>query len=346
MKDIIVGLTGQIRLIWPIGLAKIVAGVMAVAVVGCSTDFDPDVDATPVAVLNVLAEADSTVTASVSHSWLFGTEPGNVTVGNARVSLKVNGTLMGLMEFDGNSGKYVSPYRPVEGDEIEVSVRTVDYGDAVGATTVPRKVKIDRWECTPTAEIDYDGIIVQPDGSWEYNRTLKLNYSITFTDPAGEENYYMLSGKAYHWWGGGTCDDPILGENDSPLEAVFAKDNTFMVFSDRSIAGKSYTLSYTTTYSLDSSGYPGDIVQDENGDLHVYDRIALCSISREYYLYLLSLYKKYGELNSTLENLGFAEPKAIYTNVSPGVGIVGSQTADMIVNDVYGIIGEYGRTGR
>lgn len=343
MKDIIVGLIGQIRLIGRIGLAKIFVGGMMVAVAGCSTDFDPDVDATPVAVLNVLAEADSTVTASVSHSWLFGTEPEDVTVGNARVALKVNGTSMGLMEFDPDSGKYTSTYRPVEGDEIEVSVRTIDYGDAVGATTVPRKVKIDRWECTPTAEIDYDGIIVQPDGSWEYNRTLKLNYSITFTDPAGEENYYMLSGKAYHWWGGGTCDDPILGENDSPLEAVFAKDNTFMVFSDRSIAGKSYTLSYTKTYSLSQGGYPGDIVQDENGDLHVYDRIALCSISREYYLYLLSLYKKYGELNSNLENLGFAEPKAIYTNVNPGVGIVGSQTADMIVNDVYSIIEEYRR---
>lgn len=343
MKDIIVGLIGQIRLIGRIGLAKIFAGGMMVAVAGCSTDFDPDVDATPVAVLNVLAEADSTVTASVSHSWLFGTEPGDVTVGNARVVLKVNGTSMGLMEFDRNDGKYTSTYRPVEGDEIEVSVRTVHYGDAVGATTVPRKVKIDRWECTPTTVIDYDGIIVQPDGSWEYNRTLKLNYSITFTDPSGEENYYMLSGKAYHWWGGGTCDDPILGENDSPLEAVFAKDNTFMVFSDRSIAGKSYTLSYTTTYSLSQGGYPGDIVQDENGDLHVYDRIALCSISREYYLYLLSLYKKYGELNSNLENLGFAEPKAIYTNVNPGVGIVGSQTADMIVNDVYRIIEEYRR---
>ena len=320
---------------------KILVGGMAVAVVGCSTDFDPDVDATPVAVLNVLAQADSTVTASVSPSWLFGTEPGDVTVGNARVALKVNGTPMGLMEFDANSGKYTSPYRPVEGDEIEVSVRTVDYGDAVGKTTVPRKVKIDRWECTPTTMIDYNAMIIQSDGSWEYGRNLRLNYSITFNDPGDEENYYMLSGKLYYWWGGGHCDDPILGENNSPLEAVFADDASFMVFSDRSISGKSYTLSYYTDYSLNYGGAPGDIVQDEDGTMHVYDRIALCSISREYYLYLLSLYKKYGELNSNLENLGLAEPKAIYTNVNPGVGIVGSQTADMIVHDVYSIIEEY-----
>lgn len=300
---------------------------------GCTSDFDPDVDAEPVAVLNVMAEPDSIVTASVTHSWLFGTNHDNVTVDNASVRLTVNGEAHGLMTFDPLTGLYTSSYRAAIGDDIKISVRTIDYGEAEGYTVIPRKVKIDHWECVPTYVVDYDGIIAGTNGSdWKYAQQLQIHYSITFTDPADEENYYLLAGKRYYEFGGGECDDPILGENETPLEAVFAKDRDFMVFSDRSISGKSYTLSYTTTYSLDY--FP---LYEIDGEGHLYDRVRLYSISRDYYLYLLSLYKKYGYLNSNLESLGLAEPKGVFTNVSPGVGIVASQTPDMIVNDVYDI---------
>ncbi|MCM1518512.1 MAG: DUF4249 domain-containing protein [Pseudoflavonifractor sp.] len=303
------------------------------AVAGCSSDFDPDIEAEPVAVLNVMVQPDSLVTASVSHSWLFGTDPGDVTVGNASVRLTVNGEPQGLMTFDPAAGIYRSSYRAAVGDDVEIAVRTIDYGEAAGSTVVPRKVRIDRWECTPTYTVDYDGIIAGVNGGdWSYAQNLELHYSITFTDPADEENYYLLAGKRYYEFGGGVCDDPILGENETPLEAVFAKDRDFMVFSDRSISGKSYTLSYTTIYSLDFMA-PGIVEEDGR----MYDRIRLYSITKDYYLYLLSLYKKYGYLNNNLENLGLAEPKGVFTNVSPGVGIVASQTPDMVVNDIYDI---------
>lgn len=308
--------------------------VIASIASGCNTDFLPDDEGQPMVVVNVVATPDRELTARVTRTWPHSQWPKpDVTLADASVAYTVNGRPCGLMTFNDSTKSFTAPYVPTEGDEIAIEVVSEQYGTAAGYTKVPRKVKIDHWSFTPVEFTDFNGIV--DDGtSLSYLRRLDIRYSITFTDPAGEENYYMLTGRPYYEPGGGISTDPIISENDTPLEAVFSDRKTFIVFSDRNIDGRTYTFSYTCSYEP-------FIPIEEWARGRITDRMALCSISRDYYLYLLSVYKKYGDLNSNLENLGLSEPKIIYSNVNPGIGIIGSQSADSIVNDVHDIVCDF-----
>lgn len=289
----------------------------------CTSYYYPDLDdEKEVLAINVLAEADSTVSASLSHSWFFGSMPSDLTVTDARVSLAVNGEVRGEMIYDQKKKKYVSEVFVSEGDEIEVSAHSVKYGLASGRSIVPRKVKIQSWSMAYFLETDDMSTIIGPDGSVSHPTAIRYDYSLTFTDPADEDNYYLLNVK------GATSSDPILGENDSPLDAVFSINDEFIVFSDRSIKGRTYTL--TCRLSSWYDGWWSD-------DLFSHT-LCFYSISKDYYMYLLSLHKKYDGLNGSLEELGLAEQRSVYTNVSSGAGIVGAQSVDVIVNDVTEIV--------
>lgn len=282
----------------------------------CTSICHPEMEGDEVLAVNVLAEADSLVSASVSHSWYFASRPKDPSVSDADVTVSVNGEMRGKMTYDSASRRYLSDVRVKEGDKVEVSAMSAGYGSAKGSSVVPVKVKIDSWSMEYFLEKDNNTIIVNPDGSFHHPTAIRYDYYITFTDPADEENYYLLQVD-------GESVDPIFGENDSPLDAVFATNDEFMVFSDRSIAGKEYTL----TCRLSSYGALWDTKM-------FFHRIGFYSISRDYYLYLLSIHKKYDGLNGTLEELGLAEPRSVYTNVSSGAGIVGAQSVDVIFNDV------------
>ncbi|MDE7496855.1 MAG: DUF4249 domain-containing protein, partial [Muribaculaceae bacterium] len=65
------------------------------------------------------------------------------------------------------------------------------------------------------------------------------------------------------------------------------------------------------------------------------DSLALFTISRDYYLYRLSLSKTYNGVQGRLEELGMAAPRNVFCNVSPGKGIVASCAPSVIVNDLY-----------
>lgn len=307
----------------------ITLGALTIAGQGCESDFDPDISEKPVVVINMLAEPGDRLSASVTHSWSHTGNPfPDVTIDDAAVSYSVNGRHTGIMVFNPATGDYKADYRPEAGDEIEISVVSDKYGSATGRTYVPKQVKIDKWSFNPVEVTDYNGIVLGD--TLSYLRRLNIEYSITFSDPAGEENYYMISGKSYYETGGGFSSDPIISENNTPMDAIFSKNSTFVVFSDRSIDGQTYTLRYTCSYIP-------FISVTEFGE-RLTDRIALCSISRDYYLYLLSIYKKYGDLNLNLEDMGLAEPKVIYSNVTTGAGIVAAQSSDTIVNDVHDIV--------
>lgn len=313
----------------------VTAAALTALLASCTSDFDIDDEGPELLVVNILARPDAILTADITHTWPHSDwSHEDVAVADADVSLTVNGMPMGAMTYDPALRRYVMPgFTPTEGDSIMVRAVAPHYGEASGATRVPRKVAIDRWSFEPVEVTDYHGIVVEGDQT-HYLSTLQIRYSITFTDPAGEDNYYLVSGRPHHETGGGTCSDPILSENDTPLDAVFNTNKSFVVFSDRSIDGRTYTLSYTCTYT------PYIPIQ-EFAKGRLTDRISLCSISREYYLYLLSIYKKYGDLNSNLEDMGLTEPRIIYSNVNPGVGVVASQSADTLANDVHDIVCEW-----
>ncbi len=290
----------------------------------CGESFTPDFDTEPIAVLNSMIMPGKVVTASVSHSFI-GTmaslpqDADRRLVRDAKVELYVNGAYQDEMKFDTIYNKFVSYVKVNPEDEIAIYAHTDKYGDAKGQTVVPDSITGASWTYTVTTETDYDTVIIGG-GEVLHPKAHVFNYAITFKDPADEENYYFLMSESTDF----ECNDPITGENDSPLDAVYSQDARYLIFSDKSISGKEYTLncSFKITNSYWDPAYG-------------INQVCLYSISKDYYLYLLSLYKKYEGLNGELENLGLAEPKFIYSNVNPGVGIVAAQTPVVdIIHDV------------
>lgn len=291
----------------------------------CTSDYSPSFEEKPVLVINVIASPGEPIEASVTHSWPVGElVKGNVDLPDAEVQLVVNDGAPIRMTYDAASARFRSDRVARAADRICVSASHPDYGSASGATTVPRPVVISDWKCTHRVETDYNGYIYESDGTWGHPRMVRFVYSVTFSDPVDEENYYLVSSDL-------DCDDPIIDENNTPLEAIFIKSKDFYVFSDRQINGKTYTLTCSKTYTLHYI-LPGE---------DFINRISVYSISKEYYLYLLSLYKKYETISGALEEIGLAEPRSVYSNVSSGAGVVAAQAPTTIINDVAEIMRHY-----
>lgn len=283
----------------------------------CGETFYPEFDTKPVAVLNSMVQPDSVVTASVLHTFIVSTGKDGVkerTVKDADVILYINGSDCGRMDFDSKKNIFVSDVRAKRSDTVKIKASTSLYGVAEGVTQVPCDIDGTEWTYSLTTETDFNTTMISPDGTIYHPKAYCFHYSITFTDPSDTENYYMLMESETNEI---ECNDPILGENDTPLDAVYSKDSDFFVFSDKSISGQEYTLNFMF------KRHSHDILLHDN---KIINKVCLYSISKDYYLYLLSIYKKYNGLNGDLESLGLAEPKFIYSNVSPGVGIVAAQT--------------------
>ena len=282
--------------------------------ISCSVDFEPNINVQPIAVLNVLVENDSTVSASVTRTWRFADNKQIIVQDDADVYLSVNGEDMGQMQFNAESGKYCSSYIAKQGDIISIKADTRNYGSAVGKTVVPKIVPIESFTCSAARVTDYDGFEISPDGSIKNVEALDVYYKITFTDPGDEDNYYMIGSSI------NGENEPLLKEHDEALDEIFLLNEEFNVFTDKSINGRTYTL------TLSSRIYHWNL-------RYMVDTIKLYSISYDYYLYMLSIYRKYCGINGQLESVGIANPKDIYTNVSPGVGIVAASSFDMVQYD-------------
>jgi len=310
---------------------SIYSSTILLSATSCGETFYPDFDTDPVAVLNSMIIPGENISAEVTNSFVSSAGLMNKDlriIKDATVSLFVNDDYRGLMQYDSESKKYVSDIKAATCDKVKIKVSTPKYGDAEGETIIPDNIEDAAWSFTTTVVKDPDAIIVRPDDTLDYQISIICDYSLTFVDPVDAENYYFLISKQTAV----DCSDPILGENDSPIDAVFPKDTSFIVFSDKSIAGKEYTLNFSCKRNYtDLWIYPNGVIND----------FCLYSISKDYYLYLISIYKKYNGFNGELENLGIAEPKFIYSNVSPGVGIVAAQTpVCTILHDVTDIIKE------
>lgn len=287
---------------------------------GCTTTFEPDIDTTPVIVVNVLVEPDSLICASVSRSWRLDDKPASAILTDATAQVMINGFPAGSMNYDPDTKMYISDVRAKSGDMVTVTATDARYGTGTGTTEIPVPVPVDRWDVHVSSYEDHDAILAY-DQVIKYYTAVRFTYSVTFTDPADEDNYYLIGNTM-------TCEDPILGENESAIDGVFNQYHDFAVFSDQAIRGKEYTL---TCYNYYLFRY---LNPDWEPTRRYVDEIRLYSISRDYYLYLISMYKKYNGVNGTLEEFGLAEPHRIYTNISSGAGIVAARACNPVLNDV------------
>lgn len=273
---------------------------------GCMEDFNPDVHEEPVAVLNTLVCADSTLWAQVSRSWMLSDPLPDPILSDAEVSYAVNGGAWLPMAYNPERRRYEAGHVAREGDRVEVSADT-RYGVVSASASVPRGVVIDSVSSASAVIVDYNSIIAVDDGQFVYGKTLQVYYRVTISDTPGERDYYMVGGNVM-------MVDPVVDVNDSELDWISSASG-FCIFTDRLFDGSSYTLSLQSDHSL-TWVYP---------DRRYVDEIVVCRITADYYRYLASLYKKYGTLRSDLEYYGFMEPVAVFSNVSGGVGIAAGE---------------------
>ncbi len=323
----------------------------------CYTDFEPDLDTSPVLCMNSVLEVDSTVKVSLSHTyrWSDGQYDSNlyetldVTVRDAEVSLYVNGELKDVMKFSvkekgSDSVKreegYYSSFRPSEGDQIRLVAKSKEYGEAYATVTMPSKVCIEdidvvTLECRKLISTYVTTFIITQD------------YSIWFTDPGETDNYYRIlvnpvnpdpvnsgewvensfTGEKYErvynaslrFWNIVNDNEPLFNEQSDVLDGIFGSSSVYCsVFSDRRIKGKRYPLSLRLDKGELSIYNPEKIES-------LYDvrlRFDLYSISQSYYSWFVYDWYRQESFQGMLGDVGLAEVVMPDSNVSTNAGVV------------------------
>lgn len=307
--------------------ANILLLAAAFAGTSCTQDFDLELESTPVAVINAFAQPDAPLSVSVTHSWpSAGPMPSGTVITDAEVTASVNGDAPVALTYDPATRQYVSPFICHEGDEISIAADSHKYGPASGSTTVPGKIVIENVERSAFLFTDYDSIIAEDENTASYLKALMVTYKVTFRDPSGLGDYYLLDCDV-------DCDDPITKEDDSYMDAVFGySGRPIILFTDRSIDGKSYTITFSRKYLWI------DIIRF---DFDPVNHINIYHISHDYYLYALSMNKKYGSVNNVFEDFGIGNIRDIYTNVSSGGGLIGAGAVTTHDDDISDLLDKY-----
>ena len=288
----------------------------------------------PVPVINAVATPDTVVMASISRSYSYEENLGDLYVKDADVSLYVNGTLHGKMQGKEvsthpvvDSGGvteelsrkwiYTSDYVPSPGDDIKIEAAT-RYGTASVSDVIPQPAYVE--------SVTFDA--VRHDGNeWTTQVSYDVTYHVRINDKPGERNYYMLGVRHKD-----TSDwsfiriyltDPVFGMQNQDITDIGSDTPytmTVTVFDDTMFDGTTYDLRFEE-YAYDgynSIGYWQDSMERE---------VILYSITEDYYKYMRSVQKDMHRDDSTLGDLGIYEPIFIHNSVDGGAGALSPQSA-------------------
>lgn len=319
---------------------KLIALLLAaLSLPGCSEDFTPDIDTTPVLCINSLITAGEPIEVKVSHTRLYTDDSySDCSVPDAIVTIHANGELKG------------PDYLPEEGDVITVRAKSAIYGSAEAKVTVPYAVPVESIEWTQ--ELVDLWYVEHPEASiFSMAGDLRFNLSVAMkiVDPAITENYYRLSIIGFNFAGDeeygddvtfsfGTLQyesEPIFSEHIGVFESVMGNDAGmgFTFFTDRQFSGKDYTLHLI----FNNASYSVKMYGEWNPEL--FDcglTLTLHTISQSYYNWVNYLWQRdEGSLNE-LGEIGLGDPMWGYSNVSTGAGVVAAQsfrTTDINLKD-------------
>lgn len=162
-------------------------------------------------------------------------------------------------------------------------------------------------------QVEIASVKVEKEGAVSEGGEKADEIQIQFTDPAGEDNYYavrvdFLTKISFQ---PGDTVEYIYPLFTSTLDQIVQQGREYEhLFSGQSFDGNRYTLSLYTEYGIDF------------GDPNARVRVYLFSLSREAYLYDLSL-RQYSD---TADN-PFAEPVTVFSNIEGGYGIFALRSA-------------------
>ena len=307
----------------------------AVILTGCYEDFSPEVDTKPVLCLNSLITAGKPIEVKVSHTWMFNDEKNqnNHAVTDAKVTILANERIVG------------NDYLPQEGDKIRIMAESPTYGNAMAEVVVPYATPIGKVKFTPVVTNIWKG----DEDFFHYQMladiTFNLNIEMDVNDPAGTDNYYQFG---YNWFSESGDEDingeldasrppslhigtfeynaePIFKEHVGVFETVMGngEDTDFVFFSDRQFPGGTYTLhlNFTNnTFDIKNEIYDESLLEC---GMTLY----LTTISESYYNWAVYKWNVDEGITGDLSDIGLAESKWGYSNVSTGAGVVASQAS-------------------
>lgn len=293
---------------------------------GCYEDFSPEVDTRPVLCLNSLITAGEPIEVKVSRTWLYNDKEAqrDHSVHDATVTIFANGKIVG------------PDYLPAEGDRIGIVAESPTYGSASAEVVVPFATPIGKVKVTPVVtdiwEGDEDFFHYEMFADIRFN----LNIEMDVDDPAGIDNYYHFG---YNWSGPLAPDgspmffigqfeydaEQIFKEHIGVFETIMGNDEatSFVFFTDRQFAGKTYTLhlNYTdNVYRVKSLMYDESLLDCEV-------TLYLTTVSQSYYNWAVYKWNADEGILGDLSDIGLAEPKWGYSNVSTGAGVVAAQSS-------------------
>ncbi|MDE6642991.1 MAG: DUF4249 domain-containing protein [Muribaculaceae bacterium] len=293
--------------------------LLATVLTGCYEDFNPDVDTKPVLCMNSLITVGEPIYVYVSRSWLFTDKQaaGNHQVTDAKVTVIVNGNVVD------------ADYLPQEGDKIYIIAESRTYGTATAEVQVPFAAPIGKVNLTPTVTDIWKGLHYE----MLADITFDLNFELDVVDHPGYDNYYNLS---YEKNNPDSNDakftlnrldvklEPIFKEHIDVLESIMVDEESydFLYFSDQQFAGKAYTLhlNFTDNYYSVSSRYYDESLLDCG------ITFCLSTISRSYYNWAVYKWNVTEGIIGDLAEVGLAESKWGYSNVSTGAGVVAAKS--------------------
>lgn len=254
----------------------------------------------PKLVLNSYLNSDSIISIHLSKSLSVLDNAELKNIDNANILLFEDGNQIATLNTSDGFGNYSMNYKPKEGSNYKVEASAPSLDNINATTMIPKAVSITNIEAKELNS-----------GDWENS----YKFSITFSDPPGEKNYYMFHAESYAikifvvgndttfyedynsslWFS--SSNNPAV--NDVLYGNVFFKDDIF--------DGKTYTMDANIDY-LYLYAYKVKIV------------FQLYSLSEADYMYRLSL-NKYKDSNGN----PFAEPVQVFNNIEGGYGVFGGE---------------------
>lgn len=288
-------------------------------VLSCSQTIEIDIpDKGRKMVVNSILYANSPFILSLKQS-LYILDENYIypTIENADVSITINETKTHKINLNKDWMVYMdSSLILASGDKVKITAIHPNFGTCEATTIIPEKPIIDTFFIKYTHRIDRMG-----EASDAYKCTIKIK------DPADTKNYYRLKIYRVVYWDEYSAemyrseveidsDDPVLSESIGLFETEVTD-----FFSDALFEGQTYDLSVWIDEWLLSSNQINKF------------EIILYALSEEYYQYLVTN-KAYQNANDN----PFAEPVQVYSNITNGLGIFGSQSEALITiypNDFY-----------
>ncbi len=326
----------------------------ALSLSSCYTDFDPKIESDPVLCMNSIIETGCPIKVELSRTWEWTKRDLSYYhyVRDAIVELYINGDLKDTMEFteDGPDNPYGNPdigyfsdICPEAGDEIRLVAISQELGKAEASVVMPLEVPIEKIDVETTY---FDEI----ESSYSTFFRLDQNFSVWFTDPEADINFYRLlmrpvnpepigSGIFNEDFLGNIFEtlyasslsydminhenEPLFSEHESVLDVIFGSSSTyFSLFSDRRISGQRYPLQLQMERGTLRTYNPEEIESLYDVSL----RFTLYNVSESYYNWFIYDWYRNESIQGALGDAGLAESIIPCSNVSTKAGIVAACT--------------------